>query len=39
MEKLCGIVRTQNGGEICKTGCDVRERSLITTWEVGKLDA
>ncbi len=23
MEKLCGIVWTQNGGDFCKSGCDM----------------
>ena len=30
MEKLCGIVWTQNGGEICKSGCDMGMKIKMT---------
>ncbi len=30
MEKLCGIVWTQNGGEICKSGCDMGIKIKVT---------
>ena len=30
MEKLCGIVWTQNGGEICKSGCDMGIKLKMT---------
>ncbi len=29
-EKLCGIVWTQNGGEICKSGCDMGIKIKMT---------
>ncbi len=30
MEKLCGNVWTQNGGEICKSGCDMAIKIKMT---------
>ncbi len=30
IERLCGIVWTQNGGDICKTGCDMGSGIKIT---------
>ncbi len=30
MEKLCGIVWTQNGGEICKSVCDMGIKIKMT---------
>ncbi len=30
MEKLCGIVWTQSGGEICKSGCDMGIKIKMT---------
>ena len=30
MENLCGIVWTQNGGEICKSGCDMGIKIKMT---------
>ncbi len=30
MEKLCGIVWTQNGGEICKSGCGMGIKTKVT---------
>ncbi len=30
MENLCGIVWTQNGGEICKSGCDLLYKTRMS---------
>ncbi len=30
MEKLCGTVRTQNGAEIYKSGCDMGRKIKMT---------